>query len=424
GTLPDVAGAVGLADGRPTRAAAWGDFDNDGDPDLVLGFAPAAGAGSVLQLYRNEKGKFANASEVMDLRPETGAVRQPAWIDFDGDGDLDLFIAFRDRANALLRNDSGRFVDIASQIGLADTRRTVGAVWFDYDEDGDLDVYAANMDGDPNGLFRNDRGRFTDVAEATGVAWAGRMPREATNGTVRPCAADVDGDGHFDLFTANYGRNGLFLNRPGKPFEDVSERWGIAIDGRYDSCAFADFDNDGRLDLYVNGTVTGGVSYPDYLFRNLGTRFEEVTPANIRALHADHGVQWADFDSDGDEDLSLTGMRPDGMHLILRNTLPTETGKQSLRVRVVDQRAHATRAGAEVRLYAAGTTKLVSARLVDSGSGYDSQNDMPVHFAVPVSGRVDIEVTFPTAGRRTVHRMRGVDPQEWYGRIVVIRMSD
>ncbi len=70
----------------------------------------------------------------------TGAVRQPAFVDFDGDGDLDLFIAFRDRANALYRNDAGKFTDIAAAIGLADPRRTVGAVWFDYDEDGDLDA--------------------------------------------------------------------------------------------------------------------------------------------------------------------------------------------------------------------------------------------------------------------------------------------
>ena len=86
------------------------------------------------------------------------------------------------------------------------------------------------MDGDANGLYRNDKGRFTDVAEAAGVAWGGRAPRDAANGTVRPCAADVNGDGRFDLFMANYGPNGLFLNRGGGRFEDVSAAWGVAID--------------------------------------------------------------------------------------------------------------------------------------------------------------------------------------------------
>lgn len=284
------------------------------------------------------------------------------------------------------------------------------AIWFDYEEDGDLDVYVGNMDGDANGLFRNDGGRFTDVAEGAGVAWGGRIPRDPANGTVRPCAADVDGDGHLDLFAANYGKNGLFLYTGAGKFQDVSAEWGIAIDGRYDACAFSDFDHDGRLDLYVNGTVTGGVSYPDYLFRNTGTRLEDITPENIRALQADHGVQWADFDADGDEDLSLTGARPDGMHLVLRNLLPPADARRSLRVRVVDGQGRAIRQGAEVRVYAAGTRRLIGTRLVDAGSGYNSQSDMPVHVGLPGITAVDVEVTFPRSGRRDVVRVENVGP--------------
>jgi hypothetical protein len=99
--------------------------------------------------------------------------------------------------------------------------------------------------------------------------------------------------------------NGLFLNRGADRFEDASEAWGIAIDARYDTCAFADIDHDGLLDLYVNGTVTGGVSYRDHVFRNAGNRYLDETPANIRSLEADHGVQWADYDRDGDADYSV-----------------------------------------------------------------------------------------------------------------------
>jgi hypothetical protein len=408
GTLTDVAAAAGLADVRPTRAAAWGDYDADGDPDLLLGFAP--GAGPVLRLYRNNRSRFEDATPGAGLIVATGAVRQPSWVDIDADGDLDLLVAFRDRANAFFRNDAGRFRDVAAEIGLADARRSVGAVWFDYDEDGDLDLYLGNMDGDANGLFRNDDGRFTDVAESAGLAWGGGTPREATNGTVRPCAADVDGDGRVDVVTANYGPNGLFLNRGRGTFEDVSQAWGIAIDGRHDACALADIDHDGRLDLYVNGTVTGGTSYRDYLFRNTGSRFEDVTPENLRALQADHGVQWGDVDRDGDEDLALTGARPDGMHLVLRNVLPPVVARRSLRVRVVDAWGRATRAGAEVRLYAAGTRRLLATRLVDTGSGYDAQNDAPVHFGLQTSRAVDVEVIWPSAGRRFASIRRNVTP--------------
>ncbi len=408
GVFTDVASTAGVADTRPTRAAAWADVDADGDPDLLLGFTPLKDA-SVLKLYRNNAGTFADATSDAGLVAPTGAVRQPAWIDYDGDGDLDLFIGFRDRANALYRNDAGKLTDVAASIGLDDKRRTVGAVWFDYDEDGDLDAAVANMDGDANGLFRNDAGKFSDVAAAAGAAWGGRAPQSPGNGTVRLCAADIDGDGRFDLFAANYGPLGFLGNRGKGMFEDRSAAWAIAIDSRYDACAFADFDNDGRLDLYVNGTVTGGASWQDSLFRNSGAAFVDVTPAAIRKLQADHGVQWADVDTDGDLDLALTGSRSDGMHLVMRNMLPAADAARGLHVRVVDAKGRATRAGAEVRVFAAGSTRLIGARLVDGGSGYDAQNDMPVHVGVPAGvARVDVQVIMPAGGTRIATWQRGV----------------
>ena len=417
-TLVDVASGVGIADARATRAAAWGDYDADGDADLLVGFAP--GPQSVLKLYRNNGGAFSDVTADVGVARDSGAVRQLSWIDVDGDSDVDLFVAFRDRANALYRNDDGKFTDIAATVGLADPRKTVGAVWFDYDEDGDLDLYLGNMDGHANALYKNDGGKFTDVAADRGVNWGGRAPNDSTNGTVRPCAADVDGDGHIDIITANYGKNGLFFNRGGS-FEDVSEKWGVAIDSRYDACALADFDNDGRLDLYVNGTVTGGTSYRDYLFRNTGTWFEDVTPDNVKALQADHGVQWADFDRDGDVDLALTGSRQDGMHSLLRNELSPNEARRSLDVSVVDAQGRPTLAGAEVRLYAAGSRRLIGTRLVDTGSGYDAQNIMPVHFGLPSMAAVDVEVVVPRGGKRPLTRVPGVDPRRFAGKSLVVR---
>jgi penicillin G amidase len=419
GTLVDVGAAAGVNAARGVRSAAWADYDSDGDPDLLVGFAP--GPTSVLVLYRNDGAHFTDVTAGAGVAVATGGVRQFSFIDFDGDGDLDLSVAFRDKANLLFRNTNATFVEMADSVGLADPRKSVGALWVDVDEDGDLDYVVANQDGDANAVFRNDGARFTDIADSLGVAWGGRVPKLATNGSVRPCAADVDGDGHFDLFFANYGPNGLFLKR-NRTFTDVSAAWGINADGRYDTCAFADYDNDGRLDMYVNGTVTGGTSYPDVLFHNTGTTFADVTPDSLKALQADHGVLWFDIDRDGDLDLALTGAQANGMHYVLRNDLDATAARRALAVRVLDGRGHATRAGAEVRLYAAGKKTLLGTRLVDTGGGYNAQSDMPVSFGIAQLQNVDVEVTWPSRGRRNVVRVRNVSPQRYSGSFLSVKV--
>jgi hypothetical protein len=89
----------------------------------------------------------------------------------------------------------------------------------------------------------------------------------------------VDNDGRFDLFAASYGPLGYSASRPGV-FEDRGAAWGHYIDSRYDACAFADFDHDGRLDHHVNGTVTGGASWQDSLFRNTGPASRTSPPVS------------------------------------------------------------------------------------------------------------------------------------------------
>jgi hypothetical protein len=300
----------------------------------------------------------------------------------------------------MFRNESGRFRDVAAEIGLADPRRSVGAVWFDYDQDGDLDLYVANMDGDANGLFRNDGGRFVDVAAEVGAEWGGRAPADPANGTVRPCVADLDGDGRLDLVLANYGPAGVLINRGVGRFEDRSASWGIAVDSRYDTCALADYDNDGRLDLYLNGTVTGGVSHRDYLYRGVGSRFADVTPPGLEALAADHGAQWADFDGDGDLDLALTGAGADGMHHLMDNGLAAPARTRSLAVTVRYPDGSPGTPGSEVRLLRAGSRQLLGIRVLDSGSGYDSQSTGPVHFGLPAGAESFVVEVVPVPGPR------------------------
>ena len=437
GGFSDVAAEVGLIVERRVRTSSWGDFDGDGDPDLLLGYA---GDGPVLALWRNDA-RASGAAEASDplaaasptftdvaasvgLTLESVATRQASWVDVDGDGDLDLFLALRDAPNRLWRNDGGTFTDVSGESHLGDPRRSVGAVWFDADQDGDLDVYVANMDGDANGMWINEGGRFYDRAEAMGLDHGGRALGDESQGTVRPCVVDFDRDGRLDLSTANYGPNGLFRNpdQPG-PWTDVSREEGVAVDGRYDTCAWGDFDHDGWPDLYVNGTVTGGVSYGDHLYRREGGPFVDVTPPALR-VEADHGATWVDADLDGDLDLAVAGAQENGVHLLFRNLLRPEYAFHSMKVMILDGEGRATRAGAEVRAYAAGTYRLLGTALVDSGSGYDGQSELPVHFGLPGAQPVDLEVTLPLGGRRVQTRIPGVDPAAYRGRVLRLRIDE
>ena len=124
-------------------------------------------------------------------------------------------------------------------------------------------------------------------------------------------------------------------------------------------------------------------------------------------------MQWADVDGDGDLDLALTGSRTDGMHLVMRNMLPAADAAAASTSASSMRRAARLAPAPRCASFAAGTTRLIGARLVDSGSGYDAQNDMPVHVGVPAGvSRVDVQVIVPAGGKRTPIWQRGVAPGE------------
>lgn len=412
GVFRDVAKEVGLFDDAETRAAAWGDFDADGDADLLIGFADPKMAAKV---YRNDgKGtRFVDVASEIGIKLN-GVARQPAWIDYDGDGDLDVFAAFRDGPNRLLRNDLGRFVDVTASSGIGDPRKTVSAVWWDVDRDGDLDLFTANQEGDANGLYRQQNEKFEDVAAAMGVAGT---PRPAADGGVGPSLADFDRDGDFDLFVANYGHSELFQNDNGVKFTEVSRARGIDLNGHGVTSGWGDLDNDGRPDLYVGNFIAGQPLYRDALFINGAQAFVEALPDVILKRDATHGVQFVDFDRDGRLDLALTNNDPDGGgHPLLRNTA-TMRGR-SIAIEVTDPNARRTRAGGEVRAYRAGTRQLLSSAIVDSGGGYCSQSEMPVHLGIAGDwkGKIDLEVITIAGGARHASVVRDVSPDDYRGR--------
>jgi hypothetical protein len=415
GTFVDVAASAGIADSIETRAAAWGDYDADGHPDLYVGFTPASPVPN--KLYRNlGDGRFANDAQRAGVA-DRGTTRQPSFIDYDNDGDLDLFVAFRDRPNALYRQEGGRFTDVAPALGLADARKTVGVLWFDWEQDGDLDVFVANQDGDANGFFVQSNGRFTDLADALGVSARGRAPSEGSVGTA---VTDFDGDGDLDLHVANYGPDWLLRN-DGTRWTNVASQVGLALDDHSVSAAWGDVDHDGHPDLFVVNFLGTERDTRDHLFMQRAGRFVDMAPPVVVRDGGSHGVNLVDAEGDGDLDLMLANNHAAGTHYLFRNLMPAGRARRSMAVQVLDGRGRATRAGSEVRVYREGTRDLLGTRLVDTGGGYDSQGVTPVHIATGTAERVDVEVTYLTSGGRRVTRLAGVRVLDQAGRVLTVR---
>lgn len=413
----DAGSRSGLPAGGPeVRGLSWGDFDGDGDPDLYAGVSPEEGVAARNLVFRNDgRGIFTEVGEELGLVLADADSRQANWIDYDGDGDLDLFSAQRSSRNRLFRNDGGRFTDVSEAARLDDPRRTVGACWFDMDQDGDPDLFLANQEGDTDALYRNDGGRFTDVAPDVGLHQPGRTPDE---GGVGCTVGDYDNDGRLDLFVATYGNTLLYRNLGGGRFREVAAETGLQRHGHFVGASWGDADNDGWLDLFTTAYDDEGSRAQ--LFMNRGGRFEAALGADDPLAAADHGVQWADVDGDGDLDLSLTDTFPDdGRHRLFRNELPSAQAARSLQVRVLDRAGRATRAGAEVRVYAADG-RLLGTRLVPTGDGYGSQGDVPVHFGLADAAPVTVEVTFPSREGRKSRRIEAVEPGAWIGRALTV----
>lgn len=418
GTFTNTGPAVGLpVSGAEMRGLSWGDYDGDGWFDLYAGATKATEANL---LFRNEGGRRFARQDFAPVEPGRSA-RQSSWVDYDNDGDLDLFTADRAGPNALFRQDAGRFVRVGADQAGDDPRPTVGACWFDYDRDGDLDLFLANQAGATDALWRNDGDHFTDVAPALGMD---RPGRPAEDGSVGCAVGDYDNDGELDLFVTSYGVNILYRNKDGGRFEDVAPRLGLAEDNHAVGAAWGDFDNDGWLDLFVTAyTGKSGQQQPaNRLYHNLGGKgFADIlTPDSILNV-ADHGVQWIDYDRDGALDLSVTrGYTDTGGHFLFHNDLGKAAARRGLAVRVLDKAGHFTRMGAEVRLYdAAG--KVVATRQVSTGGGYNSQGTQPLHFGLNSMAPVTVEVIFIGKSGRQTQRIERVRAARYTGTELVIR---
>jgi hypothetical protein len=245
GTFVDVAPSLGMDVSGFGGTAVWGDFDADGWPDLFTPYYAQVAPFRSFLFHNNGNGTFTDVSAAagvdlpdvpQELKPEGAHA-----VDYDDDGDLDLYCA-----SHLFANDgSGSFTDVRAQVGLPETLDE-GAMFVDYDNDGDLDLSLRTEEA--LSLFRNDTGHFTDVTVAAGLPAVGLIGGDSW--------ADVDNDGDLDLYLTvpdlhpNLQRARLMLNQGDGTF--LQDSLFNFLDSSGPS-AWADYDRDGDLDLLVEG---------------------------------------------------------------------------------------------------------------------------------------------------------------------------
>jgi hypothetical protein len=310
-----------------------GDYNNDGYSDILVlrgGWMLDEGCIRNSLLRNNGDGTFADVTRISGLAEPAMPTQAAAWLDYDGDGHLDLFVGNESRreldpnhlgdypSQLFHNNGDGTFVDMAASAGVTNDRYCKGVAVGDYDNDGDLDIYCSNIGR--NRLYRNNGdGTFTDVAAPAGVTGpAGR--------TFATWFFDFDNDGWLDIFVAAYDCKledfaadalnlphrakfpSLYRNNRDGTFTDVAVAKGLGHPYLPMGANFGDFDNDGWLDIYLG---TGNPDYetltPNVALRNDAAQtFQDITmSAGLGHLQKGHGIAFGDWDRDGDQDIFL-----------------------------------------------------------------------------------------------------------------------
>jgi len=399
------------------HGCAWGDYDNDGHLDLIV----TGGAGTFHNMlyHNNGDGTF---SWVTDgpIYTETNVhgFHGPSWADYDNDGFLDLFIAGHDVLNRLFHNQGdGTFTRITTNTIVNDPGDSECRGFVDYDNDGNLDLFVGNTDSHPNFLYRGDgHGNFTSVTDS-GLSNA--------EGTWACAWADYDNDGWPDLLLANGpNKNSLYHNNRDGTFTNVTESTGLmeatSPNDNFSAVAWGDYDNDGFIDLFV---ATGNcypdpnncVLRPNLLYHNEGDgTFKKVTegPVVNDLVTQCPGASWGDYDNDGFLDLFVS--QGSAWPTPQTNLLYHNDGNANawLNVKLVGTRSNRSAIGAKVRVKAfyRGASRW-QLRAVSGGDSQSNQQPLSAEFGLADATIIDtVRVEWPSG---IVQELHSVTPRQF-----------
>ena len=373
GTLTDVTQAAGVsasAQGRKlwSVAAAWVDYDNDGHLDLIVsnycdwtpGEDPICGglndrdrsychpdkyrAEPILLYHNNGDGTFADVTAQAGLSKVLGKGMGIAVADYDGDGLPDIFIANDNDRNLLLHNlGGGKLKEVGMEAGIAyngDGRQIsgMGADFRDFDGDGLPDILMTGLRGETFELFRNNgKGAFEEASASSGL---------------------------------------LALSQPWSGW----------------SCGLVDLDNDGRLDMFIAcGGLDTHESQPNRVLHNLGGRFADVSGdagSDFAVSRVHRGVAFADFDNDGRIDAAVTSLNQPLELWMNRSPL-----QHWLQLKLKGTRSNASALGAKIICRSARRTQV---SFVANSVGYASTSDLQVHFGLGEERKASLEIHWPS----------------------------
>jgi len=435
GTFTEVTGKAGLGHTGWGQGVCVGDYDNDGYEDLLVTYY-----GKNVLYHNNGDGTFTDVSEKAHVAGNGAWSTGCGFVDYDRDGKLDLFVATYvdfdiktapgpgERAscmwkgvavmcgprglpwgNNLLYHNSGdgTFEDVTKKAKIDRTNGHYGfsVSTFDFDDDGWPDIFVA-CDSTPSILYHNNQdGTFTDVAVVAGAAFNEDGKEQAGMGST---IGDYNGDGRLDIFKTNFSDDTatLYRNNGDGTFDDVTFAAGLGLYTKYLGWGtmFIDVDNDGWPDLLlINGHVYPevdkqhlGSDYqePRILYHNKGNgTFEDISEQagpGITTAESGRGLAVGDLWNDGRMSAVVSNMNAPVSLLVNQ----VKSGNHWIAFKTIGTKSNRDGIGAKIRVKADGRILVDEVR---SGSSYDSNNDMRVHFGLGRNDKLDwVEVRWPS----------------------------